>query len=55
MSRHLMQAITRALLLLFTVGLWAAEDEKRSSNAVEDRQAADRQASTIAKPSSFRT
>src|SRR5580658_6090284 len=48
MSRHLMQAITWALLLLSTVGLWAAEDEKRNSNAAEDRQAADRQASTKA-------
>jgi hypothetical protein len=48
MTRHLIRGIAGALLLLSTVGLWAAEDEKPNSNTAENRLAADRQASAKA-------
>src|SRR5579863_10733570 len=45
MSRHFMQGIALTLLLLSTVGLWAAEDAKPNSSVADDRQEAVRQAS----------
>jgi Zn-dependent protease with chaperone function len=44
MSRHFMLGIAPVLLLLSTVGLWAADDVKANANLAEDREAADRRA-----------